>query len=236
MRRARAHLDLHGYPRVELFVIVALAGIAGFLVAYGLLNGGVHSMPVRYAAAGGAAYLAFLFLIWLWIVWKSGARADFDGADHLDVLDLAPRSFGEAPAPSLFEGGRSGGGGAAAAWGDASGRSSPREGSSWLDWEADSGWVILAIIALLAGVSAVGYVLYLAPALFAEVLVDGVIVAAVSRRVAGIERRDWTATVLRYTWLPALIMIGSLVVSGWALQKIAPEARSLGPAVQQILE
>jgi hypothetical protein len=234
VRRARAHLDLHGYSRIELFVIVALAGVAGFLVSYGLLNGGLHSMPARYATAGAAAYLAFLLLIRLWIVWKSGARADFEGVDHLDVLDLAPRPFGEAPASGLFEGGRSGGGGATASWGDTRGGGS--KGSSWLDWDADSGWVIVALVALLAGVSTVGYVVYLAPALFAEVLVDGVIVAAVSRRVAGIERRDWTATVLRHTWLPALVMLGSLVVGGWALQKIAPDARSLGPAVQQLLE
>lgn len=139
VRRARAHLDLHGYSRIELFVIVALAGVAGFLVSYGLLNGGVHSMPARYAAAGSAAYLAFLLLIRLWIVWKSGAHADFDGAEHLDVLDLAPRPFGEAPAPRLFDGGRSGGGGATASWTDASGGGSGSNGSSWLDWDADSG-------------------------------------------------------------------------------------------------
>lgn len=236
VRRARAHLDLHGYSRIELFVIVALSGVAGFIVSFALLGGGVDSMPVRYASAGVAAYLAFLFLVWLWILWKTRAAGDDGSLDLLDVVDMAPRSFGDGAAGHLFEGGRSGGGGASASWGDA-GRAGPdREGSSWFDWDVDSGWVLVALAALLVGLVTVGYVMYLAPALFAEVLVDGVIVATVSRRVAGLERRDWTATVLRRTWLPALVMIGSLAVGGWALQTIAPDARSIGPALQRILE
>lgn len=236
VRRARAQLDLHGYSRIELVLIVALSGVAGFVVSFGMLGGGVDSMPARYASAGVAAYLAFLFLIWLWILWKTRAAGDAGSLDLLEGVDLAPRSFGDGPAPNLFEGGRSGGGGTSASWGDAGRAGSGNEGSSWFDWDADIGWVLVALAALLVGLLTIGYVVYLAPVLFAEVLVDGVIVATVSRRVAGLERRDWTATVLRRTWLPALVMIGSLAAGGWALQKIAPDARSIGPAVQRILE
>lgn len=55
-----------------------------------------------------------------------------------------------------------------------------------------------------------------------------------SMAVAGIERRDWTATLLRRTWLPALTLIGLFVAGGWALQCLAPDARSIGPAIEQI--
>ena len=83
---------------------------------------------------------------------------------------------------------------------------------------------------------AIGYVIWIAPALLAEVLVDATIVSAVARSVTRVERRDWTATVLRRTWLPATALILAVVVAGYALQRVAPDARSIGPAVQTILQ
>jgi hypothetical protein len=136
---------------------------------------------------------------------------------------------GSVEAP--FAGGRSGGGGATGAWDHSGGGS----GGSWFDTD-DLGWVLLVAVIALSGVLAIGYVVYLAPLLLAEVLVDAVIVATISRRIAAAEKRDWTATVLRRTWLPATLLIAVLVIGGWTLQTIAPDARSIGPAVRELLE
>jgi hypothetical protein len=81
---------------------------------------------------------------------------------------------------------------------------------------------------------AVGYALWAAPALLAEVLVDALIVGTVSKQMGLLERRDWTATAIRRTWFPATVMILMLVVGGWALQQAVPDARSIGPAVQAL--
>ena len=237
IRRTRAHLEEYGYSRLELSLVVALSGVCGFLVSYGLLGGGVLSMPIRYGVAGLAAYLAFLALIRVWLAWKSRLESAFETVDVVDAVDLAPRLFGDPSPASFFEGGRSGGGGASGSW--AEGRSSvdSSSGSSWGDaWDGDLGWILVFVAALLAGLATIGYVVYLAPLLLAEVLVDGVIVATIAHRVSDLERRDWTATVIRRTWLPAVAVISLLMIGGFALQKIAPDARSIGPAIAQMLE
>jgi hypothetical protein len=237
IRRARAHLEAHSYSRLELSLVVALSGVCGFLVSYGLLAGGVVSMPLRYGAAGLASYLAFLALIRVWLAWKSGVESAIDAADVMDGVDFVPRLPGDATSPSFFAGGRSGGGGASGSWME--GGTAPDSGgsSSWSDaWDGDLGWILVFAAALLAGLATIGYVVYLAPLLLAEALVDGVIVATIAHRVSDLERRDWTATVVRRTWLPALAVIGLLMIGGFALQKLAPDARSIGPAIAQILD
>ena len=229
VERLRRNLEGYGWPRVQLFLIVSLAGFAGFIVSYALLSAGLASMAARYAVAGTSAYVAFLALLGAWLWWK---RSDLD-LNPLDYVEVPlPRSRGGS-AVHGFTGGRSGGGGSSASFGE--GRTSGGSGASWLDGDADLGWVVLAVGAALVALFAVFYVVWIAPALLAEVLVDAVIVSAVSHRLARAERRDWTATVVRRTWLPAALTIAMLTVAGYALQRAVPEARSIGPAVETIL-
>lgn len=238
VRSLQDHLEQRGRPRAELFVIVSLSGIVGFLTSFALLSGGINSMAVRYGFAGGAAYLAFLGLLGVYARWMGRQTTHFDPIDAVDAVNfLDAPSFGRASAADAFAGGRSGGGGAAAAWGD-SGTSSSHAassrsgGGSWFDGDLDAGWVLIAIGAALVGLLAVGYVVWIAPALLAEVLVDAVIVSTVSRHVGLIERRDWTATAVRRTWIPATLVIVTLILAGWALQQVAPDAKSIGPALR----
>lgn len=233
--RMRAQLEASAWPRVELSLIIGLSGIAAFLISFLLLRAGVDSMSLRYGLAGAAGYLTFLGLIAVWIAWKRhGFEPDFDvDAGHVfDAIDAGTR-FSSGDRPPLFVGGRSGGGGASGSWIDGRTGGGGGGGSSWADDLGDSiGLVIVIIAAVIGGLLAIGYVVYLAPVLFAEVLVDAVIIAAISKRVARADRRDWTATVLRRTWFPALMLIAMLVAGGWALQKLAPDARSIGPAIE----
>ena len=233
VRRIEDHLERRGRPRVELFLLVALSGLVGFIVSFALLTAGVWSMPLRYGIAASSAYLAFLCLLGAYVHWKRGL-GDLGDPDALELVQFLDPSASAVEGVRFFEGGRSGGGGASASWEDA--RTSSSESGSWLDGDLDLGWILIALLALAAGLVAIGYVVWLAPALLAEVLVDAVIVSTVSRHVGLIERRDWTTTALRRTWLPALVIIVSLVIGGWALQKAAPEARSIGPALRELVE
>jgi hypothetical protein len=231
VERLHRHLEARDWPRLVLFVMIAAAGFAGFIISYGLLGAGLDSMAWRYAIAGTTGYVAFLALLGLYVMWKrGGGEVDGDLLDAASVLDV--RFPDSAPTPSYFSGGRSGGGGASSSWDSGSSGGS----SSWLDGDVDLGWVLLALAAALSALLAVTYIVWTAPALLAEVLVDAVIVSAVSRRLGSIERRDWTATAIRRTWLPAVIMIATLALAGWALQKAAPETKSIGPAIEAILE
>jgi hypothetical protein len=71
-------------------------------------------------------------------------------------------------------------------------------------------------------------VIYVAPTLLAEAAVNAAIAGRVYR---GMQKRDsehWTAQILKRTAVSATVLIMSAIVAGYALQRIAPEARSIG--------
>jgi hypothetical protein len=233
----RVHLERFCYPRLELSFLIALSGLPAFLVSFALLRAGVDSMPLRYGLAGLAGYVAFLGFVRLWIAWNYSRHSvldlDVDPGQLIQGIDV-PFEAPRGSAPNLLAGGRSGGGGASGSWNTS--RPSGGASSSWLDGDDSLFFILLAIAAAVGSLVTIVYVVYLAPALLAEVLVDAVIVATISRRVARGDRRDWTATLIRRTCVPALLLISFLVVGGWALQRLAPDARSIGPAIQAIRE
>ncbi|KFI06624.1 hypothetical protein [Massilia sp. BSC265] len=55
--RMRARLLREGFPRVQMFILVALTGLAGFAAPTAMLAAGPDAMALRYALAMGAAYL-----------------------------------------------------------------------------------------------------------------------------------------------------------------------------------
>ena len=245
--RARARLEHGSWPRVHAMLIVSLSSAAAFLVSFVLHMSGVPSMALRYGVAALAGYGMFLLLIGGWIRWRSSRLVGDAAGNVIDAVDLAdlpmprlPRGGGSGG--QIFGGGRSGGGGAMAAF-DGPVRSAPvaARGSSGggggfsLDFDADDLiWVIVVVAALFAGAIAIGYVVYVAPTLLAEAAVN----AAVAGRVyKGMKRHDgshWTSHVLRHTIVPALVVFLSAVAAGYAMQRIAPEAQSIGGVWQHM--
>ena len=217
VERIRQHIEQQSYPRFEAFVLVSLAGMCGFIVSFALLSAGMTSMPIRYAISGLSGYVAFLALLGVYIAWKRRLDADIDVADAPDVVRHVD--------PSLPSSDR----GASDSW-----SASDTSSGSWLDGFDDLGWIVLALVAAVAGLIAVASIVWAAPTLLAEVLVDALIVSSVSRHLADSERRDWTTMAIRRTWIPAAIVIIALVVGGWALQQAAPEATSIGPALKSL--
>ena len=169
---------------------------------------------------------------------------------------------GTGPAPETFGGGGDfGGGGAGGGWGDgvsgglnqastaydAGGVSSGSGGGGggggdWLSgldiFDADSEgcvFFLLAVALIAAGVCASLYVVYAAPLLLAEILVEGVLLSGLYRGMKRARRGgDWLGAALRRTWLPVLLTLLTFAASGYLLQRAAPRARSIGEAWKMV--
>jgi len=252
IRRLMAKLEGDGLPRLQMFFLVALTGLAGLASSFTLLHGGVDTMLVRYPLAVGCAYLVFLFLLWLWL--RTAADDYVDGPS--DFPQFGGGGDGTAVGidhDQVFSagGGEYGGGGASGSFQmdetlpapsmpqvDIPGGDSVGEAVGEVIGGADEGAIPLAIALLLAALAAVLlfatlYLVYLAPALFAELLVDGALSASLYRRMRGLQTRHWLESAVRRTALPFAVTALGLGLIGFGFQAYAPEAHTLGEVLKQ---
>jgi hypothetical protein len=186
-------------------VILLLTGFIGFLSSFLLLQFGVFKMWLRYPLAILSAYVAFLLLLRLWLaIQRYQDSLDFD-------LPINVGSGGTTSPSADFSfggGGDFSGGGAGGSWsegGSSSTSSISDGGSSVLDGVSfdidleEFGLIILALVALIGGLLASLYVVYIAPVFLAEILVDGLILGGLYKRVRHIERKHWLQTAVRKT-------------------------------------
>jgi hypothetical protein len=240
LMRTQQQLQQHGYPRLQMALLVALTGLSGLLASFVMLGQGLASMALRYPLALGIAYLVFLALLWLWL----RSRAD----DYLDATDLLPdlpggQGGGLAPLRS-GSGGDFGGGGATASFDTTDSILPPSlEATSTTGTglgdalgsvaEAEEWAIPLAVLLLGAGLAlSMLYMVYAAPVLFAELLLDGVLSASLYRNLRGLQRQHWLASALRRTALPFVLTGIFLCLCGWAMHGYAPEANSIGGVLQ----
>ena len=214
VEKAKARLAM---PRVQMMLLLAATGGAGFLASYGLLQLGVDRMALRYPLAVGIAYLVFFLLLRLWLALPR------DTVEYgLDGLDLAA-DVGHAGLDTL---------GAAGRPSTPMPVASSSKGSSSLDVgvpDLDEGIFLIVLAAVAAVVlGAVFYVVYLAPLLLAEVLVDGLLLVGFYKKLKGPEPEHWALCAVRRTWIPALIVAVTFFFAGVVFESLAPEARSIG--------
>lgn len=222
----RARLLREGYPRVQMFILVSLTGLAGFGASVAMLAAGVETMALRYTLAMGLAYLAFLLLLWLWL--RTSA------ADYFDAGSFGgPDGHADAPATDFAGGGGSFDGGGA------SGNVEFGTQDSAIDAiadnplgvvnDADEATIPLAVIVLAVGIALSSlFVIWSAPVLFAEILVDALLATGLYRRLRMLEPQHWMLAALRRTMIPFVLTTLTLAAAGWGMQAYAPEARSLG--------
>ena len=240
----------NGLPRFQVSLILLLTGISGFLASYSLLRMGLGLMWLRYSLAILIAYCVFLLLLRLWLFLQSKNASDSD--THLDLSDVNA-VFGDTPSYESARpaggfsgtGGDAGGGGAGFSWENQSPVSAPStpstsDSSSALsdvgtDLDLEGGWlIVVGVIALVGGILASLYIIYIAPALLAEILVDGLLLTGLYKRLKGVEQRHWLRAAVRQTLLPALLVVALFTAAGYALQKAVPEARSISEVWQHI--
>lgn len=219
VQRQRFRLETFGQPRLQMTLIVALTGLGGFLASVAMRHLGVASMGLRYPLAVGIAYLVFLALLWLWLRTTRDDYADCDIDDP--GIDLGR--------------GRSGGDGGGVDCGPAADGEAPGLGdvAEALGGADELALPIIALVLVAALLFATGWIVYSAPLLFAELLVDGVLAASLYRRLHGAEPRHWLETAFRRTAWPFAATALVFCVAGATMQHIAPEARSLGSFIHR---
>lgn len=233
--RIRRRLEQDGFPRIQMSLIVGLTGAAGLLFSFVLLQLGVTHMALRYPLALLLAYGVFLVLLWLWLRTKAE-----DYVDMPDLSGLVPNGSGSC-APS-FEGGGGhfGGGGASgsfdgpASFAPVEPDSSPlSEAASAVGDGADELAIPLLVIAFALGLALASlYVVYAAPILFAELLVDGALSYALYRRIKAADSPHWLESAVRRTALPFVLTGVFVAATGAAMAAYAPGAQSIGQVMQ----
>jgi FtsH-binding integral membrane protein len=236
--RVKHRLQRHSWPRVHMALIVALTGGFGLLASFVALQLGLDSMALRYPLALATAYLFFLFLVWLWL--RSNAE------DYSDVPDLsadlpAREPTGCAPEFKSGGGGDFGGGGASGSF-DAPAGGVEEAGTASVESAGDAAGALaqadelaipLIAVALAVGLALASlYVVYIAPVLFAEVLVDGALSYALFRHLRGQDPQHWLASTFRRTALPFLATAVFLTAAGAAMAWYAPGASSVGQVMK----
>lgn len=236
----RRRLLRRSIPRLQVSLILSLTALAGFLTSFILLRLDVIQMWLRYSVAILVAYGVFLLLlaIWLWLQRRSLDK------DLLDVNVFPEGSSGPGDSLKFGGGGDFGGAGAGGSWqaeapsslsASSTGSGSSSHGFSALDLDLDEGClIVLAILALIGGIIAALYIVYIAPILLAEILVDGALIAGLYKRVKPIEQRHWLRAAVRRTLLPALLAMLFFMIAGFAFQQAVPDARTIGDVWQNI--
>jgi hypothetical protein len=237
VQKAKDRLLRHGLPRFQMSIVLALTGATGFLASFGLLKLGVGSMTLRYPVAVALAYGSFLLLLRLWL------KMQRDGWG--DVADLGMNVLENADFP-VDSGAPVGGGGGFGGAGSTSDFEAPKMplkaaapkggggGKGFdLSFDLDDGAFLVLLAVAIVAVAALGaalWILWIAPALLAEVLVDGLVMTALYRRLRQPQPTWWLTGAVRRTWIPALVVALLLAVAGALLHRAVPEARSIGAA------
>lgn len=234
--RLRHELERDSFPRLQMFFLVALTGGAGLFASYLLLLSGMVHMGIRYLLSFGIAYIVFLFLLWLWLRTRADQYVDPGVADF--------GSFGSDAQASGYSGmgGTFDGGGASSNFETSSDSSaSMSEGDGFADGavstvaEAEEFAIPLSVILVFAAMFLSSlFMVYSAPVLFAELLVDGLLSASLFRKLRGLHTRHWLETALRRTALPFALTALAVSASGWVMGEIAPDAHSIGAFISHV--
>lgn len=225
VNRMRERMLREGFPRIQMLILVSLTGLAGFGASVAMLGAGVDTMALRYMLATGIAYGVFLLLLWVWL--RTSA------ADYISVPDVGG-SGSARPGPQDFSGGGGSfdGGGASANvdfGAPDSGIGAIAEKPLEVIGQAEEAAIPLAVILLILGIALSSlFVIWSAPILFAEIMVDALLAAGLYRRLRVMNPRHWMVAALKRTALPFLLTTLVLGGAGWAMQAYAPQASSLG--------
>ena len=94
------------------------------------------------------------------------------------------------------------------------------------------GAVVLLVVAMITSCVAAVLLVWSAPTLLGEVLLDAVVIASLRKRMLRIANQHWCVGVIRRTLLPFLVAAIVFSLAGGAIQHVRPGADSIGGVVQ----
>lgn len=208
--RLAAVLSQSGCPRRQMTCIVLATGLAGFLASVLLLRLGMVDMWLRYPLAVAASYGVFLLLMKIWISWHRRALTeDLANMRDLDTFEVPPD---DVPVRSVVRSDRD---------------------DSWMyfmpefDLE-DSVVLIMVLLALGGAVIASVWIVWVAPWLLGEVVLDAIVIAGLRRRMVRLAVPHWSWGVVRRTAIPFALVALIFSLAGATLHQIRPSAGSIG--------
>lgn len=214
--RVRQWLEERFFLRIHMTIILGGTFVAGVVTTRVLMGLGVNLLALRYAIAVSLAYLVFLVLVKLWLLYVG---SDTEIPDPGDALELALPDGSSAHVPGVKVSSGSGGGG------------------SSFDLAGDLGGdldgvflIVLIVVVLLIGGLAI-YFIYTAPVLLSEAAFEAVLAASIARRAKRAEGAGWLGAVLRATLWPFLGVLALSTFLGWFAQHRCPDATRLRDAI-----
>ncbi|HEX6095336.1 MAG TPA: hypothetical protein VF432_03345 [Thermoanaerobaculia bacterium] len=214
--RMRQWLEDRFFLRIHMTLILLGTFLAGVVTTRVLMAAGLDVLALRYAIAVCLAYLVFLVLVKLWLMYVRSGESSLDMVDIGDGLELVLPDG--AKVSSLHAGGSRG------------------SGSSFdLDFGGDLEGVVIMIvlitILLLLGGAAIYYI-YTAPVLLSEAAFEAVLAASIARRAKRSEGTGWIGAVTRATVLPFVVVLALSIFLGLLAQGRCPEALKLRDALR----
>jgi hypothetical protein len=235
IRKVRGELERNSFPRLQMLLLVMLTGLSGFIASYALLHMGIVTMWLRYLVTFAFAYLMFLGFLWCWLRTQPDQCTEFP-----DISGLSPSGTDHSTACHHGAGGDFSGGGASSTFDGSSDHISVFNDAGdtvgdALGAAADADELAIPLVTLiliataaLSSLFVIYSTIYLAPTLFAELLVDSMLSASLYHRLRGIETRHWMETAMRRTALPFILAAVMTAIAGWLMALYAPEAHSIG--------
>ena len=224
IEQARHYLESAGRPRLVMLGVLSVTLAAGFLASVAMVHIGISRMPVRYPLAVAVAYATFLGLLWGWLRRQDFATQLSEDPEGLLLPGVA--AFGTAALAAKQ---------AAREEERRPKDSTPHDWGGVFDGPGDLGdglgaLVVLVLIAGLCTVVVSAYLVVTSPMLLAELLVDGALLGALSRAARPDPSLHWSRSVVRRTWLAALVTAIVFGLVGWGIERVAPGAHTLAEA------
>lgn len=232
LQLVRRQLGRSSSPYLLLLLVLTATGLSGFLASVLLRYAGLNSMALRYPVCVALAYLVFLFQLFLYVLYHrrrmpSPSQTSSSTAEAAELaLEVAEERVEASPLLpfSLAQSNAEGKPGLDLLKGEGEGASSDDVGAILV-------LIVLVVLVLVAVVTSF-MVLVEAPILLAELLVDGVLMAGMARRVRSANPRDWVFSVIRRTWFPAGLVAMVFALGGFLLESLTPGATTMLEALQ----
>ncbi len=171
LRKIQRRLSERGWPRLQVSAGFLAAALVAFGSSYGLLRLGLSDMAIRYVVSVSLGYLVFLLLLRFFV---SAIRRKIEtDAGPLDALDLftgadLSGSSGHSLSDDCID----------------PSPAEPVDSLPDLPLPDEAVSILVPLLAVGAGILSAIYVVYVAPALLAELVLDVVVVSRLARRAA----------------------------------------------------